>query len=180
MSTGPPNPFQAPNFADYPQPSFKISSAGLSSSIVIQLRVLAIMLIVHGVLCTLMGFIYLVLAVVMPTLLGGPDAGQKPPPPELKTFLLAVYAGAGGASLLAGLMQIFAGVQMLWLKGRVAGYLALVSCLLSCLTCYCLPTSLGLGIYGLIILLNKTSSLAYELAAEGKSYDEILQAAVLK
>jgi hypothetical protein len=48
--------------------------------------------------------------------------------------------------------------------------------LLTLLTCYCFPTSLGLFIYGLIVLLNDSVKLGFELADRGYSSAEIKRA----
>lgn len=62
---------------------------------------------------------------------------------------------------------------MLKFRGRTLGIVALSSGLLSIAGCYCLPTAIGLFIYGLIVLLNEPVKRAFAMGEQGRSASEI-------
>jgi hypothetical protein len=65
------------------------------------------------------------------------------------------------------------GIRMLKFRGRTLGIVALSSGLLSIAGCYCLPTAIGLFIYGLIVLLNEPVKRAFAMGEQGRSASEI-------
>jgi hypothetical protein len=135
-----------------------------------QIKIVAVLLIVQGGLEAAMGLFYCILGPivsdVMSTMPASPSTsgGSPPPPPELMT---AMYVGIGLAVLVVGGLKIAAGIFNLKLRGRILSYVALGSGLVSALTCYCLPTALALGIYGLIVLLNGKSGEAFAYVESG-------------
>lgn len=184
MSFDSQNPYQSPDFKDQPQ-SFGGGygmPGGISASILTQQRVVAILMIVQGVLSLVMGLVLAGVAAIIPTMIAADlkrQGAQGGPPAEMmQTFMLAFYGTMAACGILAGLLQIFAGFQNLWLKGYVMGLIGLGAGVLSMGTCYCLPTALGLLIYGLIIYCHETTRLAFQLASQGQTYDQIMRQAV--
>jgi len=142
---------------------------------------LSILIIVQGSLVTLFGLGLTAMAVVMPAILKaqggmprqvGMPAGP-PMPGGVELILLAVYGGMGVVSLAIGAMGVWAGIRMLKFRGRTLGFVALSSGLLTIAGCYCLPTAIGLFIYGLIVLLNESVRQAFEMGEQGYTANEI-------
>lgn len=156
--------------------------AGLSRSIVIQVRVVSILLIIHGGLCLLMGLFLAGMAAFMPTVLAA-QANQGRPPQagptvvQLQWIMMATYGGMSASALIPGLLQLLAGLANLQLKKRTLGIVALATGMLAVFSCYCLPSSLGLAVYGLVIYLNSSAQQAFALSNEGRSFDEVVQMA---
>ncbi len=103
--------------------------------------------------------------------------GQPSPmPPNMgQTFAI-------GGSLIAillfvmGALLIYGGIGVIRFQRRGLAITALFVGLSSILTCYCFPTSLALGIYGLVVLLNGSVALAFQLRKQGHLPLEIQQA----
>jgi hypothetical protein len=173
----PSNPYSSSNFGD------RVADSGglqrmMNPTILSQIRVVAILLIVHGVLLLVMGVFLVVLAVAMPQMLIAQQQKmpQQPGAPDLsqmKTILTATYGIMGLAGLIPGVIQIIAGIRNLRLRGRTFGLVAIISGAISLGTCYCAPTAIGLLIYGLIIYLHDTAKQAFELGEQGKTWREI-------
>lgn len=174
-----PNPYQSPDFAD--KPSYAPGGGGneLNPSILTQQRVVAILLIVQGVMSALMGAFLIGMAVFIPIAM---EMDQRNnfnggPPPEARWIILGIYGGIGLCNLIPGLLQIYAGIQGIRLRNYTLGIVALGSGALTITSCYCFVTSLALLIYGLIVYLHDSTRRAFELAKEGKTFDEIMRMA---
>jgi hypothetical protein len=184
MSFDSQNPYQSPDFKDLP-PQFGAgysTPGGISASMLTQQRVVAILMIVQGTMSLIMGIVLAVIAAVIPAIIAADmkrQAAQGGPPAEMmQTFMLTFYGAMAACGILAGLMQIIAGFQNIWLKGYVLGLIGLGSGVISFGTCYCLPTALALLIYGLIIYCHESTRLAFQLASPGQTNDEIMRQAV--
>jgi hypothetical protein len=182
MSFDSQNPYQSPDFKDLPQSSGGGYSTpgGISASILTQQRVIAILMIVQGVLSLIMGVFFLGAAFLLPQMIAADmrRQGNGPPVEQMQTIMLVAYGGMAACGILPGLLQIFAGFQNIWLKGYVLGLIGLGAGALSFGTCYCLPTALALLIYGLIIYFHETTRLAFQMASQGQTYDQIIRQAV--
>jgi hypothetical protein len=173
-----PNPYKTPDFTDQQQPMYPTSTSGLSSAVLIQQRVLACLLIIHGLLCSVMGLFLGAMAIMMPAqVMAQMKAQGNPVPPNMEMILIATYGTMAASGLIPGLVQVIAGVQNFRLRNRIFGLVAFGIGALATGTCYCAPTAIGLLIYGLVIGLHETTKRAYELAAKGHSYDEIMHMA---
>jgi hypothetical protein len=154
---------------------------GLRRSILTQVRVIATLLIVHGVGLTLMGLLYITMAFIMPSVITAQNRQMLrpggPSPEQMTMILYATYGVMGAGGILPGVLQIFAGISNLRFKGRVLGITALVGGLVGVATCYCLPTAIGLCIYGLIIYLNESAVRAFALVADGNTVEQMEQMA---
>ena len=96
-----------------------------------------------------------------------------PMPAGFEWMLLAIYGSMGLISLVIGVLGIWAGIRMLKFRGRILGIVALSSGLLSIAGCYCLPTAIGLFVYGLIVLLNEPVKRAFAMGEQGRTAAEI-------
>jgi hypothetical protein len=140
-----------------------------------QVQVISILMIVNGVLQSLLG---LLLAGLGPTMfvLISKEKGPRPPHPDEQTFLTlisGVYLLLGILVLTAGILNIIAGIRCLKFRGRVFAIVALFFNIIPTITCYCAPTSIGLLVYGLIVLFNSEVARAFRMAAEGVPPAEI-------
>ncbi len=105
--------------------------------------------------------------------------GGAPPPggpgPEAMTWIfLAIYGGMGLITLVAAILHIFAGIRNYKFRSRVFGLVALGGGMVTMITCYCAPTAVALGVYGLITYLRPEVNHAFAMAASGKKRDEIM------
>jgi hypothetical protein len=140
-----------------------------------QVQVVSILMIVNGSLVSLMG---LLLAAVGPTMfvVVGMDQHKAPMRPDDRTALTIItvaYTVGGVLVLTAGVLNVIAGIRSLKFRGRALALTALFFNIIPLFTCYCLPTSLGLMIYGLIVFFNADVARAFRLAAEGVLPEEI-------
>ncbi len=154
----------------------------ISRSIVSQVRVIAILLIVHGAILVAASIFYFIFAAIMPTFLanqpqGMPQQPNGPTPQQMSWILVVTYSVMGAAAVIPGLLQLYAGIRNLSLKGRTLGIIALISGCVSVLTCYCAPTSIALLVYGLIIYLNPSAQEAFRLGENNVRFDDILNGA---
>jgi hypothetical protein len=146
-----------------------------------QVTVVAILMIVQGVLELLMGGFLVVMAIVIRPIMedvlqrqpGGPPPGMPLMPADMAKFAMVIYLAMGVAGLLAAPLRIIAGIRNLRYRGRGLGITAMFVGLLSGLTCYCGPTSLGVLIYGLIVYFNEQTARAFEMGERGMSAAEI-------
>ncbi len=141
-------------------------------------------MIVQGSLDVLMGMVFIGMAALVHfgmrnAIANDPEFQQNGPPPEVMfTMMSWGYAAVGGGTSLIGLLNIFAGIRNMMLKGRVLGMIALFLGLAASLSCYCMPTSVGLLVYGMIVYLNPAVIRAFQLRAQGYAADEALAASV--
>jgi hypothetical protein len=133
-----------------------------------QVRTLGILMIVQGTLAAALGVIYLIAApgvwVIGPMLRGSlPGSDDE----GFLVFATTVYLVLGIPVLIAGIMNVAAGVRILNTRGRIFAIVALFTNIIPLFTCYCTPTSLGLMIYGLIILFQADVAGAFRRVAAG-------------
>jgi hypothetical protein len=183
MSDDAPNPYKSPDFSEPLSGATGTSDGELNSSILTQQRVVAILMIIQGAMSVLIGLFYAAAAVLVPTLIAADLQRQNPNGPNMEQaqwILVAVYGTMGLCGILPGSLQIYAGIQNLWLRGHMLGVVAIASGALTLGTCYCIPTALALMIYGLIIYLHSTTKRAFALAQEGQTFDMIMQRALTR
>ena len=124
------------------------SSTLAESGFVKHVRIVAILLMVQGGLECLMAPLFLI---------GGLAASAdfhkaNDPPPEAAVavgILLAIVIFG------TGLVKLIAGIKNYKWRGRTLGIVAFGTGLLSLCTVYCAPTAIALGVYGLIVYLDK-------------------------
>ena len=146
-----------------------------------QVPIIGILMIVNGVLCILYGFFEMSLGPLVQASveMQAQVQGQAQPPPQvqqmqvLMPFLFWYYIAIGIINGLAGLINIVAGIPTMRYRSRVFVIVALCTNLGTLPGCSCLPTSLGLMIWGLVVLFQKDVAEAFRMGAAGRSVDEI-------
>lgn len=121
-----------------------------------QVPALAIAMIVNGALTTAMGLYYM--------LFGGFFVhdlvrAQQTASAEDDGILSGIIFGAVGliafVHLVPGVLQAWAGWRLRTFRSRGLGLAALGCGLIATLGCYCAPTSIGLLVWGVIVLMNE-------------------------
>lgn len=177
------NPFESPK----PVPAGHVPpemDAGrmARSGLLRQLPVLGVLMIVQGTLVLLMGLGLIALGVFMPQFMEaqmaqemqGQSAAEASAAVEsARTIMLVMYGGFGVVLAIVGGLGIYAGIRIISYRGRVLGIVALSVGFVPVITCYCAPTGIALGIYGLIVLLNSDVVLAFQLKEQGCTTDQV-------
>ena len=136
--------------------------------------VIGILMIINGVLASLLG---LMLAFAGPFLLKfvqqGGQQGIRPGDEQVLTVVSIIYLVSGVFILISGIFNVIAGIRVLRYRGRTFAIVALFANILPLFTCYCSPTSLGLIIYGLIVMFQSDVVRAFALSEEGFTPEEI-------
>jgi len=148
-----------------------------------QIRLVAILSMVQGVLELLYGAMMASVGVFMPALMANaakndPNFNRNPagPSPEFfENFAFWMYMGFGIASAVVGLLRIVAAIQNYRLRGRILGIVAMVVGVVNVIACYCVPTAIGLLIYGLIVYLSPEVIAAFRMRDEGEEVDAIFK-----
>ena len=141
-----------------------------------QVTVIGILMIVNGSLQTLMGIFYAIMGPLMFSLFtrqGGPPVPAQAE--QVFTVFSIIYVVLGSAAAVAGIMNIAGGIAALKYRSRGLVITALFFNLGAFGTCYCIPTSLGLMIWGLIVMFQGDVTHAFTLGASGYTVDEIKQ-----
>lgn len=91
-------------------------------------------------------------------------------PEQLRVLITAMYGVMGAIGILAGLVAIIGGVRLTRFRSYILGIVALCGGFFTIFAgCYCFPTALGIGIYGLVVLLNESVKSAFSLRKQGCS-----------
>lgn len=93
--------------------------------------------------------------------------------PEFIWVAMIIYGVIATVLLGLGALRLLSGLGCLSFKGRTLTFISLGAGLLSSLTCYCAPFSIGVGVYGLVVMLHPAVAQAFKMRAEGMSPDEI-------
>ncbi len=139
-----------------------------------QIKIVAILMLVQGVLEILYGLMFVAMGPVMLAVIANdPGTSAQPPPPA---WVAAIYPALGLPALIAGALKIWAGVLNLKHRGRTVGIVALFSGALTVFSCaiYCFPTTLALMVYGLIVYFDSDATRAFFLGEEGLPGEEVL------
>jgi hypothetical protein len=173
MMANPDQP-ENPYAATTPQVPYDPTGFPNSGGLINQVMVLGILQIVFGALELLMGcfliFYAVIFAFVMPNI---ENANSSPPPPEAM-FWISIGLAVGGVLVLCfSVLRIASGVYSFWFRQRTLMLVSLIGGLVTVFTCYCSLFSIGVGIYGLIVMFDPAVKQAYRMAAEGVSADEI-------
>jgi hypothetical protein len=135
-----------------------------------QVQTVAILMIVNGSLVSLMGLLYIVLGPAMFALMRMVPKSPQPtstPDTMIMTIVSVYYVAMGIAVLTVGILNVIAGVRCLNFRGRVFALVALFGNVLPMFTCYCLPTCLGMMIYGLIVFFQADVAYAFTAVKAG-------------
>ena len=91
-------------------------------------------------------------------------------PEQLRVLITIVYGVMGAIGIVVGLLTIVGGARLTRFRSYVLGIVALSGGFFTIFAgCYCFPTALGLGIYGLVVLLNESVKSAFSLRKQGCS-----------
>ena len=137
-------------------------------------RVVAILMIVQAALEFLAALGLGALAVYMPIMLRQMPHQPAPPEQPAMWILPLVYSGMAATALVASVLHLWAGLRNYRFRGRTLGIVALACGMLTVLTCYCVPTAVAIGVYGLIVYLNPEASEAFRMGEAGCEPTEIL------
>jgi hypothetical protein len=151
-----------------------------------QVLILGILMSVNGGLLLLLGIGLLFGAVMMPEILKNNPAFENnpafrndpnmPDPEQFAQMLTLGYGIAGGLLSIIGLMNLVSGIMLTRFKGRIFAFVSLSVGLLTMLGVWCIPTAIGLFVYGLIVLLDRSVRIAFQCSARGHTPAEIQQA----
>lgn len=145
-----------------------------SSGLVNQVMVVGILQIVFGAMELLMGGLLLFYAVLFAFVMPNIDnSGGDAPPPEVMFWGSIGLGIAGGLVLCFSILRIVTGIHSFRFKQRTLMLVSLIGGLITVFTCYCSLFSLGIAIYGLIVMLDPAVKQAYRLSAEGVPAEEI-------
>ena len=128
----------------------------MERGLVDHVSIVAILLLVQGTLelfFALFGFAFMAMVFF------GPEkelAGMR--------GVAILLGGVSAPALLAGVLRIIAGVFNLRFRRRGLGLAALGLGLLTMITGYCAPSAIALSIYGLIVYLNESVTVAFAMA----------------
>ena len=165
----------APTVGDLPVPSQQ------PPGMVSQIRVVAVLMGLQGVLVGLLGAFLVCMGIFFGTALrqamredGGFQQGRGPSPDMLANILGGTYGGLGLLLLAIGIVHGYAAYRNFQFKGRTLGIVSLSMGILTAITIYCACTSIPLFIYGLIVYLNSSVASAFRMGDQGYSADTIL------
>jgi hypothetical protein len=133
-------------------------------------KIVGILMLVHGILIFLVGAGLITFAVIAMTSMPAPPGGGPEP-----YIIGGMYGGFGLMFVACGLLQAIAGVRVMSFKNRVLGLVALFSNALVLMSCYCAITGVGLMIYGLIVLFNADVARAFEMVTRGATAEEAIR-----
>jgi len=161
-----PNPYQPPTWSsDYFREPVQSGVSPLGRGLVGHVPLVAIGLLVQGALELLLGLLFFLLGLIFLLVKDKELEGMAP-----LGGLMVAFAFLG---LGCGFVRLIAGCYNLRYKRRALGMAALGLGLLTMITGYCAPTSIGLAVYGLIAYLNESVIAAFAMAEAGKSAAEI-------
>lgn len=174
------NPYQSPSSENVPEHS--PHEAMHRRGYVRHVRPVAILMIIQGGMETLMSIFLVCLALFMGIALSDLQQSEPMPngeelPAAMAGWLLgAIYGTMAVVLALASALHVWAGFRIYQFRSRGLGISALVAGLLSAASCYCLPTAVGLAIYGMIVLLNGPVVEAFQMRTDGQTPEGILLA----
>lgn len=140
-----------------------------------QVQVVSILMIVQGALTLIMGFVYVGMGLISVAGVANAPPAQRSEDETIGMIVMALIAILGVGMMIVAALNIFGGIRAMSFRGRTLAIVALFSNLLGVFTCYCTPTSLGVMIYGLIVLFNGEVARAFELGSQGESKQSIIE-----
>lgn len=141
----------------------------------------AIMLILHGVLMYVAaGGLIAMIFFMVPQMQqqferqAEMQRQENPNAPQFRAetmtnLVTAVYGVMSAAVALIGTLNIFAGIRNYGFRNRTLGIVSLVLNMGSILFCWCLPLSIGLLVYGMIIYLSPEADRAFRWRSNSSS-----------
>ena len=139
-----------------------------------QVKVVAILMIVQGSLALVAGFGLMAAGGLAAISVTAAPSNQPKGDAVAGMIAVAFYVIYGLVVLIVGALNLFGGIKGLQFRGRVLALVALFGNIIPIFTCYCAPTSLGVMIYGLIVMFQADVAEAFRLGEEGTRPDAIL------
>jgi hypothetical protein len=136
-----------------------------------QVKIVGILMLVHGITVIIMGGILVALGIMMMAMPAPPGGGGGPEP----WIIGGLYTAWGAMIVACGALNSVAGVRVMAFKNRVLGLVALFSNILVVFSCYCAITAIGMMVYGLIVLFHPDVARAFELVSRGATADEAIR-----
>lgn len=118
-------------------------------------------MIVQGCLELLMGLFLIGMAGVFPAIMALEQGQARGPEPPV-WLLVGVYGVMGLGISIPGILRIFAGYKVYRFRQRLFAIITNCIGFLTVFTCYCAPTSIALGVYSLIVLLQPSVVQAFD------------------
>lgn len=161
------NPFEAPR-ARLGTASGAAGNPAQDRGLVRHVIPVAILMLVQGSLELFVGILLVAAAGFVPMMIRGGFGDDAQTPVPVGWILTGTYAAMGGAGLASGTLHVVGGILGLRFRHRMVGIVALAFGMAGSLfTCYCGPTSIGVGIYGLLTYLNPAVKAAFALGDAG-------------
>ncbi|MEM1227714.1 MAG: hypothetical protein AAGJ40_18605 [Planctomycetota bacterium] len=158
---------------------------GMERGLTSHVQILGVLMVVQGVSDVLMAIAIGFYATFLPSVLfetqSAPAGGGTPTPamPSNVEFWMLVV-GVVLAVLIAGIgvMTVWMGLDLTRFRSRPLAIGMLWAGMLTLPTCYCFPTSFILAGYGMVVLMNRSVVLAFELRRRNHSVAAIQEAFV--
>ena len=137
-------------------------------------RPLAILMIVQGAFEAPMGLYISAFSFMISDLIRGAQRdslpeGETGPYWSSPVYLLAI----GAITTVAGGLHIYAGWRVFLFRARALGIVALAWGCLTVFSCYCAPSAVALALYGLIVLRNAETKIAFQSRGAASSAGSI-------
>ncbi|QEG42275.1 hypothetical protein [Roseimaritima ulvae] len=162
----PSNPYATTQQAGFMPPD---ASQPHYSAIVQQMMPYGILMMVNGGLFALLGLFMVAMPALALTMAEGGDLDDQE-----TMIIIAVYGGMGLLMLIGAALQLWGGWRAIHFRGMAWVIVGIASAAMGSLTCYCAPTGIALGIWGLILLLNPDIQHAFRMG-KTESRDKIMQ-----
>ncbi len=176
------NPYESPQGANVPPaaPSITQGSPGGrlgDASMVRQVKIVCILSLVQAGIEILMGVMLLFMGPLLSNFVGAAAKNDpNPPPEEFLSLISTFYMVMGLVAIIVAVVRIPAAVLNLSYKARGLGIASAIVGVAAVFSGYCGLTAIGLTVYGLVVLLNPDVKRAFELAKQGYSREQILNA----
>lgn len=170
------NPYQSPVESSGPlgEP-LPIGAYARQPGLVRHVRIVAVLMIIQGVLESVVGVVVGAMAFYLPLIVTRHQP-ETPPPQHLFWTVTVVYGVIAIIMMTAAGLHILAGQQNYHFRGRTLGIVAMATGMATLFTCYCLPTAVGIGVYGLIVFLNDEVAEAFRMGEARHKAKDILAA----
>ncbi len=163
------NPYASPPPSDNPYaPLSTPPPPDGSDSFVKQVPIVAILMMIQGGFEFIMGAFWVGMGVFMSQINAFQPRAAEPLPPQFEWMMLAIYAGVGVVVLIFGLVRAYAGFRNYSFRNRILGIVANILGMASIFTCYCSLTSIALGVYALVVLLQPSVVFEFDQRQAGR------------
>lgn len=175
MSSVPPTPgYFSDNPYQTPGTPFGYDSNTPRRGMVQQVRIVAILNGIQGLLELVMALMYLVLGGFFGLFMRAEMARNDPNGEVVANIMAGIMLAFGVILLISSILRIYAALRNYQFQSRTTAIVSLCLGLLAAFTGYCAPTAIGIAVYGLIVLFNKEVTEAFEMRSKGASAEDVL------